>query len=421
MSNFKTKPWNFVYTDDNILGVKIEENDTPFEGVKSFRISRNVKNYIGDYGWYFDKNNEVFYGSSFASGKTWNDVWDEEKHAYKGGCNLTVCYIYATVDLGSLYPAGTPITISWKHQGYFWYLILRHSSDGSNYTYWNKDSDIVYVYGDAQLGYWENSYGLHLSIENTYTDSHGHPERLFKQWYNVYITYILPNASRYIKLTWDFYNAYNADNGNGVIGYIREPQLTTTPFPVGFRGSNALPGQLRIPKGILPDDGILSFWYKINISDPSRIDDYYYIMNSYSGSTYVADGSLYFQIHKTDHTAQLVYKHDDGSGIVDNRVYFSVPFNQWNFVTLVFNKSSGYIKIYHNGTDYINTIPVYNGLKASNWISFGGNEAHQYQGDIMFSNIMVAKYDSNIWTDDYIQMLYETKKPFVVPPKMSVV
>ncbi len=422
MATFKTKPWNFVYTDDLKLGVKIEENDVPFEGVKAFRISRYTQNYIGDYGWYFDKNNEIFYGSALASGKTWNDVWDENKHAYKGGHNIIIYRIYGIVDLGSSYSAGTPVTISWKQQGYLWYFALWHSNDGSNYSLWNKDSETIYVYGDASLGYWENVYGLHLSIDGTYTETHGHPEKLFKRWYNVYITYILPTTTRYIKFTWDFYNAYNADNGNGVIGYIREPQLTLTPFPVAFRGSEKLPGIVRIPKGVIPDNGVLSFWYKINLADYSLSDAYYYVLTSYPDHTWETDGALYLQLPKGYSYLQLVYKAEDSSGNL-NDYRFSIPnsFNEWNFMTIIFSKSSGFIKLYQNG-EYVNTISgVYKGLTASNWITFGANEDNWGTHDIMFSNILIAKYDPNIWTDDYIQTLYNLKKPFIVPPKMSVV
>ncbi|HEW92036.1 MAG TPA: hypothetical protein ENF81_05800 [Thermotogaceae bacterium] len=419
--------YGLIYNDDGSLCVTIRDDDVPFSGVRSFAVEEWTTNYFGSDAWNFDSDQSTFYPYALASGKTWEDCWDESQRAYIGGDNLTVYRIYTqSIDLGQVYSAGTKITVSWKHKGYLWFVRLFYSENGTDFTAWNKDTDDIQIYGDASLDFWEGSNGLHIKINGIRTNHSGHPEQLLDKWYDVKITYTLPTDARYIKFVWDFYWAYKANNGKGVSGYIHHPQLEVKPFATSFVDGSRPRGKLHIPSNSLgfnppADDWVIAYWKKpigTHIGDLNG-----YNIDSLGEPT---SGNLYIWWGKNKGTNELWLNVWDGSSVFHTAVPLDVNdfFNKWHFIVLT--KVGDVFTLYYDGEQILQMIKNVSalampttGLLLADWI---GNSAEPCTS--LFSNLYIGKAkDENghlIWDESYIQQLYQAKRPFSVPPKLPI-
>ncbi|ABR31294.1 LamG-like jellyroll fold domain-containing protein [Thermosipho melanesiensis] len=408
MALIKT-PYNLIYNDDGSLCVTLRKDDVPFPGVKSFAVEEGTMNYFGQYSWNFDAGQVVFFPYALASGKTWADCWDETQKAYIGGQGITVYKIEThTIDLGQIYPAGTKITLSWKHKGCLWFVVARYSIDGSNWMDFN-DGDTVEVKGDATLNFWERQ-GLHIKINGHRTEYYGNPELLLDRWYDVIITYTLPEDTRYLYFIWDFYKAYVS----GISGYLNKLQLEIKPFATSFVDGTRPDGRFKINIPIT-EPFVIAFWRKNNKPTTAaqhditiQADDYY--QDSIASFTY------------PDNQTQRIVIQKDGAPAANVTIEaFDVDFHDWHFVVFVYDGSV--LKIYLNGS-LRRTITVSLNLGNFTHIKIGYRPSdlsaiHGMNG--LISNLLIAKYDPNIWTDSYIQQLYEARRPFSVPPKLPIV
>ena len=413
------EPYGLVYNDDGSLCTTYRDDDVPFAGVRSFAVETATTNYFGIDAWEFDADQSTFYPYELASGKTWADCWDTKQRAYVGGHNITVWRIWSQiVDLGQVYSAGTKITLSWKHKGYLWFIIFYYGLTTDSLTYFNS-TNTYEIKGDASLDHWESNIGLHLKINNIRTGYfwNGSPQHLLDRWYDVEITYTLPANTRYIQIIWDFYNAYLADGGRGVKGYIHKPQIEVKPFASSFVVGSRPTGIIAVPFYIdlNTEDWVVSFWHKMTntYSFASRIIfsiDGNFHLNTYHPSA----GKYNWMCMNTDN---VVFKASSTTTVDTN----------WNFIVLTKNGSN--FKVYINGIPEINlnytgTLKYnVNNFKFGNF-GFGGIGQLSYVSNSLFSNIYIGKYRRKdgtvIWTDDYIREVYEAQMPFAVQNQLSI-
>jgi hypothetical protein len=52
---------------------------------------------------------------------------------------------------------------------------------------------------------------------------------------------------------------------------------------------------------------------------------------------------------------------------------------------------------------------------------FGKVSSTGMENGFLMANPLFASYDPAIWTDEYIRTIYQTKRPFAVPPKLPIV
>lgn len=417
--------YGLVYNDDGSLCVTKRTDIIPFSGVTSYAVETATTNYLAPHAWEFDSEQTLFYPEYLASGKTWADCWDEKQKAYVGGHNLT-CYRILTrsIDLGSIRAAGTKITLSWKHKGYLYFIILSHSLDNTTFTSWNSEDTLEFK-GDSSFRLWERS-GLHIRINGKLTEYYGQPEQLLDRWYDVEITYTLPSDTRYIRLNWDFYMAYQANGGLGVLGYIRQPQLEIKPFASSFVNGSRPTGKLVVPLeklGFNPatDDWVVHYW-KYPVA--TRTNDLTgYNLCSIGRYTYTSDNS----------EGYLWWGKQGGSNVFrirvvynDSTVAFALSpsfdpawyFRNWHHEVLL--KHGSEMQYWIDGTLQIQFAlakPLLNNFVVG--LTLGGTSGI-YTDNSYIANACYGFYTDQ-WTPEYIQEIYQQRNGFFVPPKAVIV
>jgi hypothetical protein len=414
--------YGLVYDDEGKICVTKRTDIIPFSGVTSYAVETATTNYLAPHAWEFDSEQTLFYPSGLAEGKTWADCWDEKQKAYVGGQGLT-CWNIETrsIDLGSVQAAGTKITLSWKHKGYLWYIVLYHSLDNTTFTSWNS-ADTLEFKGDSSLR--NISDGLYINIDGKSTDRYGQPEQLLDRWYNVEITYTLPSDTRYIKLTWNFFEADQANGGLGVLGYIRQPQLEIKPFASSFVNGSRPNGRLVVPLeklGFNPatDDWVVHYWKYPVATDTNDLTGY----NLCSIGRWASDnlegyiwwgkeiGSNVFKIY-------LVYNDSTFASVTSPSFDPAWYFRNWHHEVLL--KHGSEMQYWIDGTLQVQLAlakPLLNnfvvGLTLGGYATAPANNSY-------IANLCYGKYTDQ-WTPEFIQEIYQQRNGFFVPPKAVIV
>jgi len=228
------------------------------DGKTGILIEEGTTNLFGSFSNTFDANQTLFCPSGLAYGKTWADCWDSNENAYHGGEGITTYIIYTRpIDLGFTTTQDTEITITWEHKGYLWFFIASYSSDGINFTNWNKDTPYtVTKYHNCELALWEGTHGLHLKIDGIRLSSNSNPPNY---WKRIGVTFKVPANTRYVRFTWDFYEAryYNTQGG-----WMRNFQLEAKPYATSFINGTRANEELKIPayNVVNPSEGTIEMW-----------------------------------------------------------------------------------------------------------------------------------------------------------------
>lgn len=411
--------YGLVYDDEGKICVTKRTDIIPFSGVTSYAVETATTNYLAPYAWKFDSEQTLFYPYQLAEGKTWADCWDEKQKAYVGGQGLT-CWNIETrsIDLGSVQAAGTKITLSWKHKGYLWYIVLYHSLDNTTFTSWNS-ADTLEFKGDSSLR--NISDGLYINIDGKSTDRYGQPEQLLDRWYNVEITYTLPSDTRYIKLTWNFFEADQANGGLGVLGYIRQPQLEIKPFASSFVNGTRPAGRLVVDVkdlGFNPgtDDWVVSY-RKYPIATRNDTLTRY---NETSFGVATTGGCIWWGKRGDYNIFHLAYRDINNSSIEVTSGNFDPDWYFRNWHSEVILKHEGVMEYWVDGILQcqlsISTAINHNftlGLAIGG--STGTDPSNSY-----YTNITYGKWTSQ-WTPEYIQRISAMTSTFYVPTKRVIV
>lgn len=398
--------------------ITIREDKIPFKGVKSFAVESATTNLFGRDAWEFDADQSTFYPQWLASGKTWADCWDANQRAYVGGDNLTCYSIYTrSIDLGSVQAAGTKITWSWKHKGYLNIIRISHSLDGTAFTNWSSADTIEYK-GDSSFSGFLGA----IKIDGKNTDYRYQPELLFDRWYNVEITYTLPSDARYIQLRWDFWNAYQANGGRGVKGYIHKPQLEISPFCSSFVAGSRPNGRYVIPTkklgfNIETDNWVVTYMkYPIATQDKSQTHQNLCSFGQATGDNskgYISWGK---KNNENKYCVNLVL---DNSTVVsatsETTIVPANYFYKWHHE--VIKREGNTISYYVDGIKQVTaTIPSDRSLKTPFDVGLvmGGivSSATHYPHNSLISNLAYGRLQTGEFSDSYIAFLASANKPF---------
>ena len=249
----KSLPWTFTrnsiaYTED---GVQVSTNQ-PRTKNGAILIEEGTTNLVAPYSTQFDNMQVMFYPSGLASGKTWTDCWSESEKAYVLGSDMTTYKIQTKdINLGQTYPAGTKITISWKHKGYLWSFYLCYfDTTTSTWKDWNPTTDQWSVGGEITHTGIEGTYGLHIAVDGIKTKHCSFPTaapvdlvKLQSRYFNVSITYTLPAPSDKIRF---IFNGYFSNQVN-MVGYLKEIQVEVKPYATSFVNGTRSYEKLALP------------------------------------------------------------------------------------------------------------------------------------------------------------------------------
>jgi len=418
MAQTKTD-YGLIYNDDGSVCTTVRPDQTPFPGVNSFAVETATTNYFGIDAWEFDADQSTFYPSGLASGKTWEDCWDEKQKAYVCGAGITVHRLHSRIlDLGQVYSAGTKITLSWKHKGCLWHVVFSYGLTTDSLTDFNS-TNTYEIKGDASLHLWENNYRLHLSINHIIAGHNGSPQRLLDRWYDIEITYTLPTDARYVKVEWDFFSAYLADGGRGVKGYIHKPQIEVKPFASSFTLGSRPNGRLVIPVedlkfDIVNDDWVISYWKYPVATRGDSLNSY----NMCSLGQWTSDHSKGYIWWGKEHNMnkyRLDVTLNDATIISSISVNTFNPadyFYHWHYE--VMKKQGKVLSYYVDGVKQCEvTIPADKKLQTpfDVGLSLGGISGAA-PTNTLIANVGNGKLQPGEFTDEHIMAIYEANRAF---------
>jgi hypothetical protein len=195
--------------------------------------------------------------------------------------------------------------------------------------------------------------------------------------------------------------------------YVLAYQLEARPFATSFVDGTRPAGILKIPGVRDFTSKVVTAWFKINY-----VRNYPRIFDMSDGSTDVAKGWAFYY----DHVAGGFCF---GVGSTVTKLTYSNPTNKWFYVVLIFNNGTYAVKLFDDSGliwdySFTATMPdlTNNIFKIGNVDSSGGY-ARPLNGPIAAPHI--AEYKPSIWTAEYIQELYNMRRPFSAPPRMPII
>lgn len=191
------------------------------------------------YGNSFDTNQSFW--KPYLLSKTWADVWDPLKLAYRIGQGTSVYRLFSSPIPMPANPASdNSYTLSWEHLGYLYFTFLEYSeeavvsSDPLGATIWKAIPKDYFTRIDNLNG-WENpntSIGIMLKSNIPYLT-----------WTKETITVRVPATAKFVRFRYDGYLA--TTNGSRTMGgWIRKVSFAKKTFPTshveGSRGDGKL-------------------------------------------------------------------------------------------------------------------------------------------------------------------------------------
>jgi hypothetical protein len=359
--------YGLIYNDDGSLCVTLRKDDVPFEGVTSFAVEEGTTNLHPNPE---DLNAFNGYPSKWSyKGETYNGMKVFE-WTVKDGTRQ-----YIGIDQSSIGNwVGKTVTFS-----VYYYV--------QNVPSWG-----IYIASDATI---------HKSIVIDLGDG----------WKRRIITATL-NAT-----TCDFWlNPFSSTAG---VFKFCGFQIEEKPFATSFTEGTRPAGRFRIFDDAsvrrFANGFVIGGWFKRN--KPVELSEDFRLFSC------TEDGG--FNIEKIAGNPMRVSFNDGGTYVLaylQNQTFLDDL--QWHFVILTYDTTTKTAKLYIDGVSDA-TLTLQNGLYFNQSKQYRleiGNELYgTYPFNGLISNIIIATYDPAIWTDDYIQALYDAKKPFAVPPKMPII
>ncbi|AEX84787.1 Tail protein [Marinitoga phage MPV1] len=376
MALIKT-PYNLIYNDDGSLCVTLRDDDIPFEGVKSFAVEEGTENLLT----YYDGVND----SEF--------IWEASEGVY-----YFVGFSFKNLDI-----LNTDNTGNNSHE-----LAL-------SYEYKIDPGTSGYIYSEFYIKWSDGSYNYGSGIYGTIKDGNWHRSSGVKEFP------VKPNLSITV-YTWRFY--FYPSGSTGKV-YLRHVQAEDKSFTTSFVNGTRTAGLLEIPINF-GNSFVISFWHKT--------------IYGYSQDKTI----LGLQGNREDGGIDKVinifhgWNTDMRVGTSENRSkytigIFSYTDEDWIFYTIIYDLNSDLFKIYkyNKKTGEFDIDDLSSFLASDNELRFlNFNKIRigscfypetRISGNGKISNLLIAAYDPNIWTDEFIQELYNAKKPFAIPAKMPIV
>jgi hypothetical protein len=382
--------YNLIYNDDGSLCVTLREDDVPFAGVKSFAVEKGTTNLF---------TNPIFQNGE--SGFNCVSGWSSRTIKDGGPLGKHIELVEDSMSVGCAY--GNTFNVA-ANQTYTFSVYI-------NVLEWNQDGAIDLYY------HWFDANGNIISASKSATLGEEVPSNFVGQgWRRYKITDTAPaNAARVGAFV---YSSIAATSRIQVTGFQFEEKPFVTSLVVGSRPT----GRLYIPLdklGFNPaaDEWVIAYWKKPFGTHINGLTGYSIAAIGYN-SVDNSVGYIWWGKEKDSNTFRVTVVYNNQtiasaySGTFDPNWYF----NNWHFEVLI--KTSYEIKYYVDGVLQCSLTLSYPLQTFTEGLYIGGYK--NYPCNNLITNILLAKYNP-IWTEEYIQTLYNTKKPFAVPPKMPII
>ncbi|APT75296.1 hypothetical protein LN42_01995 [Marinitoga sp. 1137] len=357
MALIKT-PYNLIYNDDGSLCVTLRDDDVPFEGVKSFAVEEGTENLLATSGY---DPGKVYSGTTYPF-LQWN-ITDKIQTTW--------------IDEGDGY-----CTYSWQFEG-------------------KKDSGDGYPRFYLWFGDW--SWNINTAI----------PSFDFKK---SILQVRMPNPTNKSV----FFGVYHYPFNSSGRSYAKNMQLERKAFSTSFVNGARPYGQFKFNQNWDYNNVVFSTWFKINkVNNPyPRIFD-----QTPDDTNSVDDFGFYYEqitskFKLKANTIELLSPYISNSDVT----------NKWWFVVIGFDNDIGFIKLYDENSlfwDTTFTNNINNESVKQYMFKIGDSGTKQRLLNGLISNLFIGDYkdkDGNvIWTDEFIQEIYNAKKPFAVPAKIPII
>jgi len=200
--------------------------------------------------------------------------------------------------------------------------------------------------------------------------------------------------------------------------YIANVQLEKKPFATSFTEGTRPLGRFHIPLDRLgfdpaTDNWVVAYWKKPTGTHNGTLYGY----NTCSFGRYTVDNSVGY-IWWGKENNQNVFRLNVGPTAATSSPFDpNWFFNNWHFEVL---KREDNIVSYYVDGELKCQVTLSQGIKQFDVGLFfmGGYTVPAQNG--LIANMILSR-DPAIWTDDYIRTIYQTKRPFAVPPKLPIV
>jgi hypothetical protein len=369
--------------NDNNFRIQISNTEVPFPGVKSFKVLTDKVNYFteGQATCEIDTTGFLTSSHNVQSGSTISITTDEK---YQGsGClkvvtNTTNAYEGVDIRYDDVNISGyVTFSVYIKAPAGLHMRIVTRDYANQEYT----SPDLVHWYAS---GNWERHH----------------------------ITFYLSQESRTIDCQITVYNS----KGNYTF-YVDSAQLELSQKPTLFVNPAWSGGVISLSTVDRDfNHKVVSTWFKLF---SGHNNPYPRIFDMGDGTTTSAQG---WEFHYDYANSRFQFYVGNSAA---NLSISSVE-NIWFFVVLIFNSGTYKIVLYKYGTGKIwnysfsSTMPDL----SKNVFKIGNTgEASKYARALngWISNILISEYDPNIWTDSYIEKIYNSKTPWRTPKKTMMV
>lgn len=361
--------YGLVYNDDGKLRTTKRNDNTPFQGVTSYAVETSTEN-------------KITFPVSITNPPTWGNIEYLDDYTVK----LTITDASAITTENYLSLSDTIGTIA-------------------------ANTDISF---SCNLEYRSTNY-LHIGIAGHFTIE------------NTGFTYYLDHIGKRYYRSMNYGNDWGYSLGircvpgvvNGDYIIISYPQIEIRKYPSSFVRGARPNGRLVIPTdklGFNPgiDDWVISYWkYPIATHDNTLNGFNLFCIGDYNTS----NGVIYWGKYTAVNQFRVLgtYNDDTNFAVYSSTFDSSWYFRNWHYEVIM--KHEGVMEYWVDGIQQIIitlTKPLYNAYDIGAMI--GG--FYQYSANnSLVSNLTAGKYDP-IWTPEYIQEVYQAKKPYHVPPKM---
>jgi hypothetical protein len=372
--------YGLIYNDDGSLCVTIRKDDVPFPGVTSFALEEGTTNYWN------------------------NDITDYAYRVLSGGITFENTVYNGRPALKCIVTGTNPyIRVAFKHSA-------GNINPGDTYT----ASIGVAALSSEITGLVDTAAFIYF----TRADFAGfkRPDHNWGKVGNrIYATCTHPTDD----FTTPFYACvYFKEAGTF---YLYDYQLEKKPFATSFTEGTRPHGIVKLTNPPLPlDNFVINLWFKPT-RYPAQTGQALHLFNvSYNASAFqglelVAPPPSYTFVLRVRNSSSTFTDYNLGFDL-------SAEVGKWHMITLISNGNT--VDVYIDAekrVSAINNIP----RSAIEFIVFGryfrNIRDSGMQNGFLMSNVLFASYDPAIWTDEYIRTIYQTKRPFAVPPKLPIV
>jgi hypothetical protein len=214
------------------------------------------------------------------------------------------------------------------------------------------------------------------------------------QWQRVSVTATIPEKTSFCEITVGLRAMTAGDIGTL---YIDNVQLEEKPFATSFTEGTRANGNLKLNIPIMPNF-VVHEWVK----HPQLTAVAFAFTWGTNSANKLAIRRLTSGAFDIEHRKNSVSQFSS--------ITATYPWNEWLHV--VFIKNGLEVKLYING-ELATAMILNEDVGEYDTIYFKNAEAFNWNNGLI-ANLLIARYDPAIWTDEYIRFLYETQKPFYV-------